>query len=95
MCAAGTETHAETMDNRLVILSGIQPSGNLHLGNYFGAVQQYLEFIASGHHCFFFLANYHALTSIRDRERLLELTRNTAATYLALGLDPEKCAIYR
>jgi tryptophanyl-tRNA synthetase len=83
------------MDNQLVILSGIQPSGNLHLGNYFGAVQQYLEFIATGHRCFFFLANYHALTSIRDREKLLELTRNTAATYLALGLDPEKCAIYR
>jgi tryptophanyl-tRNA synthetase len=83
------------MDKQLVILSGIQPSGNLHLGNYFGAVQQYLEFIASGHRCYFFLANYHALTTIRDRERLLELTRNTAATYLALGLDPEKCSIYR
>ncbi len=78
-----------------VILSGIQPSGNLHLGNYFGAVQQYLEFIASGQRCYFFLANYHALTSIRDRDKLLELTRNTAATYLALGLDPEKCSVYR
>ncbi len=79
----------------MIILSGIQPSGNLHLGNYFGAVQQYLEFIAGGNRCYYFLANYHALTSIRDRDRLLELTRNTAADYLALGLDPERCAIYR
>lgn len=77
-----------------VILSGIQPSGNLHLGNYFGAVQQYLEFIARGHQCYYFLANYHALTSVRNRAELLELTRSTAADYLALGLDPDRCAIY-
>lgn len=78
-----------------VVLSGIQPSGNLHLGNYFGAVQQYLEFIARGYRCYYFLANYHALTSLRDRGRLLSLTLNTAIDYLALGLDPGRCAIYR
>jgi tryptophanyl-tRNA synthetase len=78
-----------------VVLSGIQPSGNLHLGNYFGAVQQYLEFIAKGFQCYYFLANYHALTSLRDRDRLLQLTKSTAADYLALGLVPERCTIYR
>ncbi len=78
-----------------VVLSGIQPSGNLHLGNYFGAVQQYLEFIARGDRCYYFLANYHAMTSLRDRAKLLELTRSTAADYIAMGLDPETCAIYR
>ena len=78
-----------------VVLSGIQPSGNLHLGNYFGAVQQYLEFIAKGFRCYYFLANYHALTSLRDRSRLLQLTASTAADYLALGLVPESCTIYR
>jgi tryptophanyl-tRNA synthetase len=78
-----------------VVLSGIQPSGNLHLGNYFGAVQQYLEFIARGDRCYYFLANYHALTSLHDRAKLLELTRSTAADYIAMGLDPEKCVIYR
>jgi tryptophanyl-tRNA synthetase len=78
-----------------VILSGIQPSGNLHLGNYFGAVQQYLELIARGYECYYFLANYHAMTSLRDRMRLLELTESTAADYLAMGLDPERCVIYR
>jgi tryptophanyl-tRNA synthetase len=77
-----------------IILSGIQPSGNLHLGNYFGAVQQFIQFIEEGHRCYYFLANYHALTTIHDRQRLLELTRDTAADYLALGLDPEHCAIY-
>jgi tryptophanyl-tRNA synthetase len=79
---------------KLVIVSGIQPSGNLHLGNYFGAVQQFIQFIDGGHECYYFLANYHALTSLRDGKRLLELTRSTAADYLALGLDPERCSIY-
>ena len=80
--------------DRKIIVSGIQPSGNLHLGNYFGAVQQFIQFIEEGHECFYFLANYHAMTSIRDRKRLLELTRSTAADYLALGLDPGRCSIY-
>jgi tryptophanyl-tRNA synthetase len=79
---------------RLNVLSGIQPSGNLHLGNYFGAVQQYLEFIEQGHDCYYFLANYHALTSLRDRAKLLDLTRSTAMDYVALGLDPQRCSIY-
>jgi tryptophanyl-tRNA synthetase len=77
-----------------IIVSGIQPSGNLHLGNYFGAVQQFIQFIEKGYECYYFLANYHALTSLRDRKRLLELTRSTAADYVALGLDPERCSIY-
>jgi len=79
---------------KMTILSGIQPSGNLHLGNYFGAVQQFLEFIEGGQQCFYFLANYHALTSLRDPVRLRNLTLSTAADYLALGLDPERCAVY-
>jgi tryptophanyl-tRNA synthetase len=79
---------------KLIIVSGIQPSGNLHLGNYFGAVQQFIQFIDEGHECYYFLANYHALTSTRDGRRLLQLTRSTAADYLALGLDPDRCSIY-
>lgn len=83
------------LDKKQVVLSGIQPSGNLHLGNYFGAVQQYLQLIEDGNRCYYFLANYHALTSMRDRARLLEQTKKTAADYLALGLDPGRCTIYR
>ena len=84
----------ESESEKMIIVSGIQPSGNLHLGNYFGAVQQFLQFIEGGHRCYYFLANYHALTSVRDSARLMELTRSTAADYLALGLDPERCAVY-
>jgi tryptophanyl-tRNA synthetase len=87
--------NAASSQEKPVVLSGIQPSGNLHLGNYFGAVQQYLEFLNKGFRCYYFLANYHALTSLRDPARLLEMTRTAAADYLALGLDPERCAIYR
>lgn len=75
------------------ILSGIQPSGELHLGNYFGAIKQYLE-MQEEHDCYFFVANYHAMTTIRNGPRLRELTFSCAADYLALGLDPEKAAIF-
>ena len=91
--AAPTEGTAP--ERRLVVLSGIQPSGKLHLGNYFGAVKQYLELIEQGHECFYFLANYHALTSVRNRQELLDLTTQAAIDYLALGLDPQRCHIYR
>jgi tryptophanyl-tRNA synthetase len=81
-------------EKKLIIVSGIQPSGNLHLGNYFGAVQQFLQFIKEGDECYYFLANYHTLTSLREPQRLLGLTHSTAADYIALGLDPARCAIY-
>jgi len=92
-----TDTQNDTTQQtkkKAVVLSGIQPSGNLHLGNYFGAVRQYLELIDRGYECYYFLANYHALTSIRSREELSRLTYSTAADYLAMGLDPQRCAIY-
>lgn len=76
------------------ILSGIQPSGRLHLGNYCGALRKHIE-LQDQHECFYFIANYHALTSITDRERLEELTHEVALTYLALGLDPGKAVFFR
>ena len=76
------------------VLSGIQPSGRLHLGNYFGAVRQFLQLQDQGHQCFYFLANYHALTSLQDAERLEELTRHLAMGYLALGIDPDKSVFF-
>jgi tryptophanyl-tRNA synthetase len=76
------------------ILSGVQPSGELHLGNYFGAVAQHLELQHEGD-AFYFIADYHALTTIKDAERLRQLTREVAATYLALGLDPSKSTFFR
>ena len=75
-------------------LSGIQPSGTLHLGNYFGAIKQHLEWQVAGD-SFYFIANYHALTTIHDGDRLQELTFDVAATYLACGLDPETSVLFR
>jgi len=66
----------------------------LHVGNYFGAVRQFLKLQDEGHHCFYFIANYHALTSLRDADRLRELTMHLAAGDLALGIDPEKSVFF-
>ena len=76
------------------ILSGIQPSGTLHLGNYFGAMKQHIE-LQDEHECFYFVANYHTLTTIQDPDRLRELTRDVALDYLAMGLDPDKVNLFR
>jgi len=75
------------------VLSGIQPSGELHLGNYFGALRQYIR-MQDQYECFFFVANYHALTTVRDGERLRRLSFACAADFLALGLDPERAALF-
>ena len=75
------------------VLSGIQPSGGLHIGNYFGAVRQFLE-LQKEHECFFFLANYHALTTVRKGPELRKMSHAAAADYLAFGLDPQRAAIF-
>jgi tryptophanyl-tRNA synthetase len=76
------------------ILSGVQPSGKLHLGNYFGAVKQHIA-LQEEALCFYFIADYHALTTIQDPNVLRENTRDVALDYLALGLDPEKAVFFR
>ncbi len=75
------------------ILSGITPSGKLHLGNYFGAIRQHIEMQEKGD-AFYFIANYHSLTSINDGHEIRENTLDIALDYLALGLDPEKCTFF-
>src|SRR5438046_1526398 len=75
-------------------LSGVQPSGKLHLGNYFGAVKQHIALQDEGH-CFYFIANYHALTTIKDPQELRDNTHDVAVDYLALGLDPERATFFR
>lgn len=74
-------------------LSGIQPSGTLHLGNYFGAMKQFIE-NQDKYEGFYFVADYHSLTSLTKPEVLRESTRNIILDYLALGLDPEKCTLF-
>ena len=77
------------------ILTGIQPSGKLHWGNYFGAMKSMFDLQAKGEEIFMFIANYHAMTTVRDGTALREMTRDVALDYLACGLDPEKSVIYR
>ena len=77
------------------VLSGIQPSGNLHLGNYFGAMRQYLALQEKGDECYFFIANYHALTSVNDAQRLVDYTNEIARGYLAVGIDPARSVFFR
>ncbi len=75
------------------VLSGIQPSGKLHLGNYFGAIKQHIE-MQDENECFYFIANYHALTSIQDKELIKRYTLDVALDYLSLGLNPSKTVFY-
>lgn len=76
------------------ILSGVQPSGKIHLGNYFGAIRQHIE-MAKDHEAYLFIADLHALTTIRDAEEMRKLTYELAVTYLALGLDPKKTVFFK
>jgi len=75
------------------VLSGIQPTGRFHWGNYFGAIRQYIE-LQQEDEAYYFIANLHALTSIRDRELLRELSRNAAIDLLSLGLDPNQAVLF-
>ncbi|MDX9868596.1 MAG: tryptophan--tRNA ligase [Kiritimatiellia bacterium] len=76
------------------ILSGIQPSGKLHLGNYFGMMRPALQLQEKGE-AYLFIANYHALTSVHDPERLRQDTVDVALDFLACGLDPERTVFFR
>jgi len=75
------------------IISGIQPTGILHIGNYFGAIKQWIE-LQNKHNCLFFIVDLHALTESPDPNELRKNILNAAIDSLALGLDPKKCSIF-
>ncbi|MEJ2372712.1 MAG: tryptophan--tRNA ligase, partial [Sulfurimonas sp.] len=75
------------------VFTGIQPSGDLHLGNYFGSIKQMVD-AQEQNDTFAFIANYHAMTSLSDGERLRELTMQAAIDFLALGIDPERSTFW-
>ena len=79
--------------NKSRVLSGIQPSGTLHLGNYFGMMSRMIKY-QSNNELFCFIANYHALTSTPTSESLSQNTFNAACDFLALGLDPERSTFW-
>jgi tryptophanyl-tRNA synthetase len=76
------------------ILSGIQPSGKLHIGNYFGMMKPAIELQEQGD-AYLFIANYHAMTTVQDAAALRGMTADVALDFLACGIDPQKTAFYR
>jgi len=75
------------------VVSGIRPTGNLHLGNYFGAIKNFLR-MQEENHCFFFIADYHSLTTHPTPEDLHGNVKQVLVEYLATGIDPEKSTLY-
>ena len=77
------------------VLSGTQPSGDyLHIGNYFGALQQYVA-LQEEHEALYFIADYHSMNTVRDAKLRREYTRSVALDYLACGLDPARAVLFR
>ena len=76
------------------IVSGVQPSGQLHLGNYYGAVRQFIRVQNDGE-SLYFIANLHALSTVHDARTLRDYTLDAALSYLSLGLDPDKAILFR
>jgi tryptophanyl-tRNA synthetase len=82
------------MNNQKILLSGVKPTGRPHIGNYFGAMREFVS-LQEGYNTRIFIADYHALTSVHDGEKLREDTLNVAIDYLAIGLDPEKVLLFK
>jgi len=79
-----------------ILLSGVQPTGRPHIGNYFGAMKQFVDAQTVGkHECIFMLADYHALNFIQDKETMKQNIHDLVLDYLAIGLDPEKSTIFK
>jgi tryptophanyl-tRNA synthetase len=76
------------------ILSGIQATGKLHLGNYFGAMKQFVDMQNDDNECFYFVANLHSLNSVFDPKMLAENTWDVVLDFLAIGIDPDKSLVY-
>ncbi len=82
------------MEQKKISLTGIKPSGTPHVGNYLGMIRPALD-LAKSYQAMYFIADYHALTTVREAKTLRYLTYEVAATWLALGLDPEEVIFYR
>lgn len=82
------------MAEKKTLLSGVKPTGELHLGNYFGAMRQFVQ-NQDEYNEYIFIPDYHALTSLHDPQALREAILHTAAGYLAIGLDPERVTFYQ
>ncbi|MBQ8909061.1 MAG: tryptophan--tRNA ligase, partial [Clostridia bacterium] len=78
------------------VLTGIKPTGYAHIGNYFGALKPAVELSETGEYdCFYFIADYHALTTLNNKEEMQDYSYNMACALLACGLNPDKVVFYR
>jgi tryptophanyl-tRNA synthetase len=79
-----------------ILLSGVQPTGAAHIGNYFGAMKQFVDAQTLGHYdCIFMIADYHALNHIQNKKDMNELTYELALDYLAIGINPETSILFK
>src|SRR4051812_25646884 len=84
------------MAKKPILLSGIKPTGDLHIGNYFGAMKQLVELSKEGNHdSFIMVADYHALNTMQNAEEMRRRTHELTAAYIAVGLDPKKLTIFK
>ncbi len=84
------------MKEKPILLSGMKPTGTAHIGNYFGALKQWVDLQEEGKHdCYLMIADYHALNFIQDASQMHALTMELARTLLAIGLDPERVTIFK
>ena len=83
-------------DSRPVLVSGVKPTGDLHIGNYFGAMRQLVELTKEGkYRPFIFVADYHALNTMQDAEEMRRRTRELVMAYIAIGLDPKEVVFFK
>lgn len=78
----------------MIVVSGIQPTGRFHWGNYFGAIKQYIELQDQADAAYYFIANLHALTTVRDGRLLRQYTLDAAIDLLALGINPDRATLF-
>lgn len=82
--------------SKKILLSGVKPTGTAHIGNYFGAMKQFVDLQNTGdYNCHLFIADYHGLNLIQDKEEMKKLTLELAIDYLAIGLDPAKSILFK
>ncbi len=81
--------------NKKILLSGVKPTGRPHIGNYFGAMKQFVDMQTDEYQCFYMLADYHGLNFIQDGVEMKQQIIDLALDYLALGLDPQKSVIFK
>ena len=81
-------------NQKKILLSGVKPTGRVHIGNYFGAMKQFVE-MQNEHESYVFIADYHAITTVQDKEQMKQGIIDVALDYLAIGLDPKKVVLFK